>query len=250
MNSLTHGGSGGARRFPDGFVWGVGTSSYQIEGAVDADGRGRSIWDVFAHTPGKVNRGDTGDIACNSYNRLEDDVRLLSELGVGAYRFSVSWPRVLPSGSGTVNQPGLDYYRRLVERLNQNGIRPVVTVYHWDLPRRSRSAAAGPIATRRCIWASSRRSSPRRSAIRRRCGSRPTSRCRPCSRATSPEPMPQATATPSLRPPRFTTSCWGTDMRSRRFARSCRTRLSARRWTRSRSTRSMRTRCRRAGARR
>ncbi len=97
MNSLTHGGSEGARRFPDGFVWGVGTSSYQIEGAVDADGRGRSIWDVFAHTPGKVNRGDTGDIACNSYNRLEDDVRLVSELGVGAYRFSVSWPRVLPT---------------------------------------------------------------------------------------------------------------------------------------------------------
>ena len=135
MNSLTHGGSEGARRFPDGFVWGVGTSSYQIEGAVDADGRGRSIWDVFAHTPGKVNRGDTGDHACDSYNRLEDDVRLVSELGVGAYRFSVSWPRVLPTGSGLVNQSGLDYYRRLVERLNQSGIRPVVTVYHWDLPQ-------------------------------------------------------------------------------------------------------------------
>ncbi len=131
----TSGSAGAARRFPDGFVWGVGTSSYQIEGGVASDGRGRSIWDVFAHTPGKVNRGDTGDIACNSYNRLEDDVRLLSELGVGAYRFSVSWPRVLPSGSGTVNQPGLDYYRRLVERLNENGIKPVVTVYHWDLPQ-------------------------------------------------------------------------------------------------------------------
>jgi beta-glucosidase len=135
MKSLTHGGSGGARRFPDGFVWGVGTSSYQIEGAVDADGRARSIWDVFTHTPGTVNRGDTGDIACNSYNRLEDDVRLLSELGVGAYRFSVSWPRVLPDGGGAVNQPGLDYYRRLVEALNQNGIKPVATVYHWDLPQ-------------------------------------------------------------------------------------------------------------------
>ena len=135
MNSLTHGGSGVARRFPDGFVWGVGTSSYQIEGAVEVDGRGRSIWDVFAHTPGRVNRGDTGDIACNSYNRLEDDLRLLRELGVGAYRFSVSWPRVLPAGGGTVNQPGLDYYRRLVERLNQSGIKPVLTLYHWDLPQ-------------------------------------------------------------------------------------------------------------------
>jgi beta-glucosidase len=135
MNSLTHGGSEGARPFPDGFVWGVGTSSYQIEGAVAADGRGPSIWDVFAHTPGKVNRGDTGDRACDSYNRLEDDVRLLHELGVGAYRFSVSWPRVLPNGSGQVNQAGLDYYRRLVEALNRSGIRPVATVYHWDLPQ-------------------------------------------------------------------------------------------------------------------
>src|SRR5579863_6385789 len=131
----TTGSAGAARRFPGGFVWGVGTSSYQIEGAVDVDGRGRSIWDVFAHTPGKVNRGDTGDIACNSYNQMEDDVRLLSQLGVGAYRFSVSWSRVLPAGSGAVNQRGLDYYRGLVEQLNLNGIRPVVTVYHWDLPQ-------------------------------------------------------------------------------------------------------------------
>jgi beta-glucosidase len=124
-----------ARRFPDGFVWGVGTSSYQIEGAVAADGRGPSIWDVFTHTPGNVNRGDTGDLACDSYHRLDDDVRLLSDLGVGAYRFSVSWPRVLPSGGGPVNQSGLDYYRRLVEALNRNGIKPVATVYHWDLPQ-------------------------------------------------------------------------------------------------------------------
>ncbi|MDE3134315.1 MAG: beta-glucosidase [Acidobacteriota bacterium] len=135
MNSLTHGGSGGARRFPDGFVWGVGTSSYQIEGAVAADGRTASIWDVFAHTPGKINRDDTGDLACDSYNRLDDDVRLLSELGVGAYRFSVSWPRVLPGGGATVNQPGLDYYRRLVRALSEHGIKPVATVYHWDLPQ-------------------------------------------------------------------------------------------------------------------
>ena len=135
MNSLTHGGSEGARRFPDGFVWGVGTSSYQIEGAVAADGRAPSIWDVFSHTPGRVNRGDTGDVACDSYNRLEEDVRLISALGVGAYRFSVSWPRVLPDGGGTVNQAGLDYYRRLVDALNTSGIKPVATVYHWDLPQ-------------------------------------------------------------------------------------------------------------------
>ncbi len=135
MNSLTPGGSEAARRFPDGFLWGVGTSSYQIEGAVDADGRGPSIWDTFVRTPGKVNRGDTGDIACDSYNRLADDVALLDALGVGAYRFSVSWPRVLPSGSGEVNQAGLDYYRRLVDALVEHGIRPVATVYHWDLPQ-------------------------------------------------------------------------------------------------------------------
>ena len=134
MTSLT-GGSDCERRFPDGFVWGVGTSSYQVEGGADAGGRSPSIWDTFAHTPGKVFRGDTGDIACNSYNRLDDDVQLVSDLGVGAYRFSVSWPRVLPDGTGAVNQAGLDYYRRLVERLNESGIKPVATVYHWDLPQ-------------------------------------------------------------------------------------------------------------------
>jgi beta-glucosidase len=135
MSAISHSDGRRARRFPEGFVWGTGTSSYQIEGAVDADGRARSIWDVFAHTPGTTFRGDTGDLACDSYNRLDDDVRLLRELGVGAYRFSVSWPRVLPTGSGTVNQAGLDYYRRLVERLTENGIMPVATVYHWDLPQ-------------------------------------------------------------------------------------------------------------------
>ncbi len=135
MNSLSNGGSAAARQFPEGFLWGTGTSSYQIEGAVSADGRGPSIWDVFAHAPGNTFHGDTGDVACDSYNRLEDDVAIIRELGVGAYRFSVSWPRVLPSGSGTVNQAGLDYYRRLCERLLEHGIQPVVTVYHWDLPQ-------------------------------------------------------------------------------------------------------------------
>jgi beta-glucosidase len=123
------------RRFPTDFLWGVATSSYQIEGAVDEDGRGRSIWDVFSHTPGKVRGGETGDIACDSYHRIEEDVRLLSELGVGAYRFSVSWSRVQPDGRGAVNRAGLDYYRRLLDALRGAGIVPAVTVYHWELPQ-------------------------------------------------------------------------------------------------------------------
>ncbi len=136
MSGTSHSSDGPpARRFPEGFVWGAGTSSYQIEGAVATDGRGCSIWDVYSHTRGNVFRGDTGDIACDSYNRIDDDVQLLRDLGVAAYRFSVSWPRVLPTGSGTVNQAGLDYYRRLVDRLTESGILPVLTVYHWDLPQ-------------------------------------------------------------------------------------------------------------------
>ncbi len=124
-----------ARRFPPGFLWGASTSAYQIEGAVHEDGRGRSIWDTFSHTPGKVHGGDTGDIACDSYHRYEDDLELLSELGVGAYRFSVAWSRVQPTGRGPVNQRGLDYYRSLVAGLRERGIVPVATVYHWELPQ-------------------------------------------------------------------------------------------------------------------
>jgi beta-glucosidase len=135
MTSLANGSSAEARRFPEGFLWGTGTSAYQIEGAVTADGRGRSIWDVFAHARGNVFHGDTGDIACDSYNLLEEDVRLVSDLGVGAYRFSISWTRIQPTGSGAVNRAGLDYYRRLSERLHEAGIAPIATVYHWDLPQ-------------------------------------------------------------------------------------------------------------------
>ena len=135
MNGLTAGGFTGARRFPEGFLWGAGTSSYQVEGGVDDGGRGRSIWDVFTHAPGHVNGGDTGDTACDSYHRAGEDVALLAQLGVGAYRFSVAWPRVLPAGRGKVNQRGLDYYRSLVEELRRHEIAPVVTVYHWDLPQ-------------------------------------------------------------------------------------------------------------------
>jgi beta-glucosidase len=133
MSGLTTGES--TRRFPAGFLWGASTSAYQTEGAVKEDGRGPSIWDTFSHTPGKVQAGDTGDIACDSYHRMEEDLRLLGELGVGAYRFSISWPRVQPDGQGRINQAGLDYYRRLVEALQANGIKPVATVYHWELPQ-------------------------------------------------------------------------------------------------------------------
>jgi beta-glucosidase len=135
VNGLTTNGASEARRFPEGFLWGAGTSAYQIEGAVDEDGRGRSIWDEFSHTPGKVRGGETGDIACDSYHRVTEDVACLAELGVGAYRFSIAWSRVLPSGRGPVNQAGLDYYRALVDELRANDIVPVATVYHWELPQ-------------------------------------------------------------------------------------------------------------------
>jgi beta-glucosidase len=135
MNGTSVDGAAAARRFPPGFLWGASTSAYQIEGAVDEDGRGRSIWDTFSHTPGKVRGGDTGDIACDSYHRIEDDLDLLSGLGVGAYRFSVAWSRIQPTGRGPINQRGLDYYRSLVEGLRERDIAPVATVYHWELPQ-------------------------------------------------------------------------------------------------------------------
>ncbi|HET7479395.1 MAG TPA: GH1 family beta-glucosidase [Rubrobacteraceae bacterium] len=121
--------------FPEGFLWGTATAAYQVEGAVNEDGRGPSIWDTFSHTPGKVYRGDTGDIACDQYHRLEQDLDLMAELGINAYRFSVAWPRIQPEGGGAVNQKGLDYYRRLVDGLRQRGIQPMLTLYHWDLPQ-------------------------------------------------------------------------------------------------------------------
>ena len=121
--------------FPPDFAWGAATAAFQIEGATTADGRGESIWDRFANTPGKVRNGDTGDPACDHYHRWEEDLELISSLGLGAYRFSVSWPRVQPSGRGPANQRGLDFYRRLVEGLRARGISPLVTLYHWDLPQ-------------------------------------------------------------------------------------------------------------------
>jgi beta-glucosidase len=123
------------RRFPDGFFWGAATASYQIEGGWKADGKGESIWDRFSHTPGKVKRGDTGDVACDSYQRFAEDVALLREMGLGSYRFSLAWPRIQPTGRGAANRAGLDYYARLVDALLAAGIRPFPTLYHWDLPQ-------------------------------------------------------------------------------------------------------------------
>ncbi|WP_244882695.1 GH1 family beta-glucosidase [Streptomyces zhihengii] len=124
-----------ASAFPPGFLWGVATSAYQIEGAADRDGRGTSIWDTFSRTPGKVVNGHTGDVAADHYARYEQDVALMSELGVGGYRFSVAWPRIQPDGRGPADHRGLDFYRRLVDSLMENGIEPAITLYHWDLPQ-------------------------------------------------------------------------------------------------------------------
>jgi beta-glucosidase len=121
--------------FPDGFVWGTATAAYQIEGAWDEDGRGPSIWDTFVRSPGKVLGGQTGDVACDHYHRWESDLDLMVELGVNAYRLSVSWPRVLPAGAGAVEPRGLAFYDRLVDGLLARGIAPYVTLYHWDLPQ-------------------------------------------------------------------------------------------------------------------
>ena len=124
-----------ARPFPTGFVWGAATAAYQIEGAAGEDGRGPSIWDTFSHTPGAVIGGDTGDVATDHYHRMPEDVDLIAGLGLAAYRFSVSWSRVQPTGSGAVNRAGLDFYSRLVDRLLDVGVEPVMTLYHWDLPQ-------------------------------------------------------------------------------------------------------------------
>jgi beta-glucosidase len=121
--------------FPDEFLWGAATASFQIEGAWKEDGKGESIWDRFCHTPGKVLGGDTGDVASDHYHRWQEDIALMKEIGLNAYRFSISWPRVYPQGRGKVNAAGLDFYDRLVDGLLAAGITPFVTLYHWDLPQ-------------------------------------------------------------------------------------------------------------------
>jgi len=121
--------------FPGDFLWGAATASYQIEGAHDVDGKGESIWDRFSHIPGKVYNNQNGDIACDHYHRYQEDIALMKKIGLKSYRFSISWPRILPEGKGRVNTKGLDFYKRLVEELLQNDIQPAVTLYHWDLPQ-------------------------------------------------------------------------------------------------------------------
>jgi beta-glucosidase len=122
-------------RFPADFAWGAATAAYQVEGAASEDGRGESIWDRFCASPGKVANGDTGAVACDSYHRHHEDARLIGELGLDAFRLSISWSRVLPDGRGHVNGAGLDYYDRLVDDLLVAGVDPYVTLYHWDLPQ-------------------------------------------------------------------------------------------------------------------
>ena len=134
----------GRRDFPGTFLWGAATSAFQIEGAAADEGRGPSIWDTFAVTPGKVHGGDTGTVACDFYNRYPDDIALMGELGLQAFRFSIAWPRVLPGGRGAVNERGLDFYDRLVDALLAAGIEPFATLYHWDLPQALEDAGGWP----------------------------------------------------------------------------------------------------------
>lgn len=130
--------------FPKGFYWGTATASYQIEGAWNEDGKGESIWDRFAHTPGKVKSGDTGDVACGSYHRWREDLALMQAMRLNSYRFSISWPRIQAVGSGPANPKGIDYYSKLVDGLLKAQIRPMVTLYHWDLPQALEDAGGWP----------------------------------------------------------------------------------------------------------
>ncbi len=131
--------------FPDTFLWGTATSAYQIEGAAEADGRGLSIWDRFCAKPGNVRNGESGALACDFYHRYPEDIALARDLGVNAFRLSISWPRVLPEGRGAVNEAGLDFYDRVVDELLANDIEPVVTLYHWDLPAALEDAGGWPV---------------------------------------------------------------------------------------------------------
>src|SRR5260370_34997676 len=130
--------------FPKEFIWGAATAAYQIEGAWNEDSKGESIWDRFSHTPGQVKGAATGDVACDSYHRYKEDVALLSELNLTSYRFSISWPRIHAAGTGAPNPKGLDYYKRLAGALLAAKIRPLCTLYHWDLPQKLEDAGGWP----------------------------------------------------------------------------------------------------------
>jgi beta-glucosidase len=133
--SKTGAGKAGAGLFPKDFAWGVATASYQVEGAASEDGKGPSVWDVFCKRPGAIFDGNTGEIACDHYHRFKEDVALIKALGAKSYRFSVSWPRVLPNGIGASNPKGLDFYSRLIDELGSHGIEPFLTIFHWDYPQ-------------------------------------------------------------------------------------------------------------------
>src|SRR5579871_1670807 len=139
--------------FPKNFLWGTASASYQIEGAWDADGKGESIWDRFAHTPNKIKHGDTGDVACDFYHRYREDIAMMADLGLNAARISLAWPRIVPHGTGHPNQKGIDFYNRVIDELLKHNIQPFVTLYHWDLPQVLEDPADGPIARSRNISA-------------------------------------------------------------------------------------------------
>ena len=132
---LPSGGQPFSSTFPRDFLWGTATAAYQVEGAWNDDGKGESNWDRFSHTPGKIKGGATADIACDSYHRYREDIQLLKQLNVKSYRFSISWPRIQPLGTGAPNPKGLDHYSRFLDALLEAGIRPFCTMYHWDLPQ-------------------------------------------------------------------------------------------------------------------
>ncbi|NBY43625.1 MAG: glycosyl hydrolase family protein, partial [Micrococcales bacterium] len=121
--------------FPEDFSWGSATASYQIEGAYQDGGRSLSIWDTFSHTPGLVKNGDTGDVACDHYHRYMEDIKIMKDLGIQSYRFSLAWPRIIPNGTGATGKHGIDFYDRLIDSLLDAGIQPTATLYHWDLPQ-------------------------------------------------------------------------------------------------------------------
>ncbi|MBB6498381.1 GH1 family beta-glucosidase [Pedobacter cryoconitis] len=134
-NPQEHERKSSERMFPEGFLWGTATAAYQVEGAVNEDNRGATIWDTFSHIPGKIKNNDNGDVACDMYHRYKSDVQLMKELNIKSFRFSIAWSRIFPNGTGTPNQKGLDFYKRLTDDLLANDIEPFATLYHWDLPQ-------------------------------------------------------------------------------------------------------------------
>lgn len=135
--------------FPQDFLWGAATAAYQVEGGHDADGKGPSIWDIYSHQPGTTFQGTNGDIAVDHYHRFREDVALMAEMGLQSYRFSISWPRLLPRGRGEVNEPGVKFYSDLIDELLAHNIEPMITLYHWDLPQALQDEGVGRLAAQR-----------------------------------------------------------------------------------------------------